>query len=163
MGGTRRGHVYCSFSCGEELLLRAGSSSLIRRQLFAMECGVCQLCGRDAQAVYQKLKSLTPPERVQELLQLGILKHFPEAAIQNPQESHFWHADHELPVAEGGGQCGLENLRTLCVPCHHVETAALRQRMKQAKNMRAATGTKDLRECFGGGSSGAGAGTETAH
>ena len=35
-GGGRRGHVYCSFACGQELMLRAGSSSLIRRQLFAM-------------------------------------------------------------------------------------------------------------------------------
>lgn len=166
VGGARRGHVYCSFSCGEELLLRAGSSSLIRRQLFAMEAGVCQLCGRDAQALFHKVKSLTPPERVQELMQLGVLKHFPEAAIQRPQEHHFWQADHELPVVEGGGQCGLENLRTLCVPCHKVETAALRQRMKRAKDLRAATGTKDLRACFAGGQgadAGGGGGGETAH
>lgn len=40
-----------------------------------------------------------------------------------------WHADHIVPVAEGGGDCGLDNFRTLCVPCHNQETAALRQRL----------------------------------
>ena len=30
----------------------------------------------------------------------------------------LWDADHILPVKEGGGQCGLDNLRTLCIKCH---------------------------------------------
>ena len=30
----------------------------------------------------------------------------------------IWQADHIIPVAEGGGLCGLENMRTLCVLCH---------------------------------------------
>ncbi|MGO9970456.1 MAG: HNH endonuclease [Bryobacteraceae bacterium] len=29
---------------------------------------------------------------------------------------------------EGGGECDLENLRTLCVRCHREVTAELRQR-----------------------------------
>lgn len=32
--------------------------------------------------------------------------------------SCLWEADHIVPVAEGGGLCGLENMRTLCVLCH---------------------------------------------
>lgn len=42
---------------------------------------------------------------------------------------HGWEADHIVPVVEGGGECGLENYRTLCVPCHKRATRALRQRM----------------------------------
>jgi hypothetical protein len=83
-------------------------------------------------------------------MRLGILSHFPEAAILHPKEAQLWQADHQVPVAEGGGQCGLENFRTLCVPCHNAETAALRGRLKQAKLAKAAAGTKDLRACFGG-------------
>ena len=30
----------------------------------------------------------------------------------------LWDADHIIPVKEGGGQCGLENIRTLCFVCH---------------------------------------------
>ena len=30
----------------------------------------------------------------------------------------LWDADHIIPVKNGGGCCGLDNLRTLCIPCH---------------------------------------------
>jgi 5-methylcytosine-specific restriction endonuclease McrA len=40
-----------------------------------------------------------------------------------------WDADHIVPVAEGGGECSLENYRTLCHPCHKIETAALAARL----------------------------------
>jgi 5-methylcytosine-specific restriction endonuclease McrA len=33
-------------------------------------------------------------------------------------------------VVEGGGECTLENMRTLCIPCHKRATADLRQRLK---------------------------------
>ena len=35
-------------------------------------------------------------------------------------EGNAWHADHIVPVYAGGGMCQLDNLRTLCVPCHQV-------------------------------------------
>jgi 5-methylcytosine-specific restriction endonuclease McrA len=41
----------------------------------------------------------------------------------------LWQADHIVPVVEGGGECTLDNLRTLCTPCHGEETAALRKRL----------------------------------
>jgi 5-methylcytosine-specific restriction endonuclease McrA len=44
-----------------------------------------------------------------------------------------WEADHIIPVAEGGGCCGLENLRTLCGECHKGATAALRKRLAARK------------------------------
>lgn len=40
----------------------------------------------------------------------------------------WWEADHIVPVVEGGGQTGLENLRTLCWPCHRKATAELAAR-----------------------------------
>lgn len=45
----------------------------------------------------------------------------------------WWEADHIKPVVEGGGQCGLENLRTLCVPCHKRATAELAARRAQER------------------------------
>lgn len=44
-----------------------------------------------------------------------------------------WQADHIVPVAEGGGSCGMQNLRTLCLPCHHQETRALMRRLREAR------------------------------
>ncbi|HEV2687987.1 MAG TPA: HNH endonuclease [Bryobacteraceae bacterium] len=40
----------------------------------------------------------------------------------------LWDADHIMPVVEGGGECDLANLRTLCLKCHGAATAALRRR-----------------------------------
>lgn len=41
----------------------------------------------------------------------------------------FWEADHIVPVSEGGGGCGPEGYRTLCLPCHRKETAKLAARL----------------------------------
>lgn len=38
--------------------------------------------------------------------------------LRNPGEGHFWQVDHIKPVYEGGGQCSLDNLQTLCTVCH---------------------------------------------
>jgi hypothetical protein len=38
-----------------------------------------------------------------------------------------------LPVTEGGGECDLDNIRTLCLRCHRVVTAQLRERIRRAK------------------------------
>ena len=44
-----------------------------------------------------------------------------------------WQMDHATPVIEGGGMCGLEGLRTLCVPCHKRETKELAGRRAQQR------------------------------
>ena len=41
----------------------------------------------------------------------------------------LWDADHIVPVVEGGGECDLANMRTLCLKCHGEATAALRERL----------------------------------
>lgn len=48
---------------------------------------------------------------------------------QNKYEGGLWEADHIIPVSEGGGGCGLDNLRTLCGDCHKQETKLLRSRL----------------------------------
>jgi 5-methylcytosine-specific restriction endonuclease McrA len=39
----------------------------------------------------------------------------------------LWEADHIIPVIEGGGECDLDSIRTLCLRCHRKATAALQQ------------------------------------
>lgn len=46
---------------------------------------------------------------------------------------HLWEADHIRPVVEGGGACELENYRTLCIPCHRLETKALAKRRAERR------------------------------
>ena len=45
----------------------------------------------------------------------------------------YWEADHIVPVCEGGGLCGPENYRILCIPCHRRVTAELAKRRSQRK------------------------------
>jgi 5-methylcytosine-specific restriction enzyme A len=51
--------------------------------------------------------------------------------LREGSRKSLWDADHILPVAEGGGQCDLSNMRTLCLKCHSAATAALRGRLKK--------------------------------
>ncbi len=80
------------------------------------------------------MKALAPSERLNALLnanwKLPSTKVSLDRLLSNPKEQDFWQADHIVPVAEGGGGCGLDNLRTLCTPCHAAETAGLRSRRK---------------------------------
>jgi hypothetical protein len=53
--------------------------------------------------------------------------------LRESSRKSLWDADHIVPVAEGGGQCDLSNMRTLCLLCHREATAALRVRMDLLK------------------------------
>jgi len=44
-----------------------------------------------------------------------------------------WENDHVVPVAEGGGLCGLDGFRSLCRPCHRRVTGELRARLAAAR------------------------------
>ena len=110
------------------------ASSRIREQLFSLEQGKCQKCKIDANALYLRIHSLQPAERLNALINanwpLPKTKKAMDRLLQNPKEGDFWQADHIVAVVEGGGGCGLDNLRTLCTPCHLSETEKLRFRMR---------------------------------
>jgi 5-methylcytosine-specific restriction protein A len=44
-----------------------------------------------------------------------------------------WDADHIVPVVEGGGECDLDNFRTLCLKCHKEQTKLLAARRAKGK------------------------------
>ncbi len=50
-----------------------------------------------------------------------------------PSGRAWWEVDHIVPVVLGGGCCGLDNLRTLCVPCHKKATARLAAERARAR------------------------------
>lgn len=129
--------TYCSKECAETGRIRRGgmyASTRIRSQLFTLEGGICQICKRNANALYLRIRALEPAERLNVLCNLNW--NLPKNAtalerfLQHPKEGDFWQADHIFAVAEGGGGCGLENLRTLCTPCHKIETDKLRHRLR---------------------------------
>jgi 5-methylcytosine-specific restriction endonuclease McrA len=126
--------TYCSRECAEQHGLKRAGYNQIRAQVFALEGGVCRLCGIDAHALYTRIRALQPAERLNALCntnwKLPKTSKALDNLLQKPNEGNFWQADHIVAVAEGGGGCELENLRTLCVPCHAGETEKLLHRLR---------------------------------
>lgn len=108
-----RRRTFCSQECVEEHRIRT-SASYARYKVFERDRGVCALCG--VQAV---------PE--------GLIYKRLDGTEFASNTGHLWQADHIVPVVEGGGKCGLENLRTLCTSCHKSETAKLARRRSKRK------------------------------
>lgn len=119
---ARRRRTFCSDYCVHQHRLRTDPGYL-RDQVFARDHGVCALCDADTVAIYSALKRSRGSARTAGLALYGM------KTITSRRS--LWDADHILPVAEGGGQCDLVNLRTLCLPCHREATAQLRLRLKR--------------------------------
>ena len=68
------------------------------------------------------------PYKMERLIEAWLLHRFGWSMRQAwDSRRSYWQADHIVPLVEGGGFL-LDNLRTLCVPCHSGETAALAAR-----------------------------------
>jgi len=120
---AKRRRTFCSEYCVHQWRLRTDPGYL-RDQVFARDKGVCALCEADTLAIYNALKRARGANRTAGLSLYGL------ASIGARRS--LWDADHILPVAEGGGQCDLDNLRTLCLPCHREVTARLRLRLRKS-------------------------------
>jgi len=116
---TRR-HSYCSANCVHEWNLRV-SNSYLRTHVYRRDKGICCRCRMDTKAVQIELRALSADVRRLRLAAMGL--------TEKRLQKSLWEGDHILPVSEGGGCCGLENMRTLCFHCHRLETARLRKRL----------------------------------
>lgn len=99
---------FCCAPCIHEWKIRT-NPGYVRKQVELRDQGVCAACSLDTKT----LKGQDPDA----IKAMGFTRY-----------GHRWEADHILPVVEGGGECGLENYRTLCIPCHRQATNELRRR-----------------------------------
>ena len=99
--------TFCGPDCVHEYLLRSDPQYL-RAAVFRRDMGVCSACGLDTVALERRMWDLKPDERTALKIQMGMPLH----------RHSFWDADHKVAVVEGGGLCGLDNMATLCCPCH---------------------------------------------
>lgn len=118
---ARQRRTFCSDYCVDQWRLRT-DAGYVRERVFARDRGVCALCSADTVAIYAALRRARGANRAAGLSLYGLKTIHARRSL--------WDADHIVPVAEGGGQCDLENLRTLCLPCHREETARLRLRLR---------------------------------
>lgn len=79
-----------------------------RRHVRRRDRGICASCGIDTYALKRRIKGRGSHRKLREL---GF----------KPRKS-LWELDHRVPLIDGGGH-ELENLQTLCTPCHKRKTA----------------------------------------
>lgn len=117
--------TFCSAFCVHEWKLRS-QPAYLREQVFLRDKGVCSRCAVDTVDAARKLRYSRGDHRKR------LLRHW---GLRTRSRKSLWDADHILPVSEGGGECDLNNIRTLCLRCHRIATAALRERVRKAKTV----------------------------
>lgn len=95
--------------------------------MWLRDLGVCGDCGVDTEAAKLEITRLWRDrwDGVEGASEAVMALMIERGARPARWPQHLWEADHITPVALGGGECGLEGLRTLCLPCHRSRTAEL--------------------------------------
>ena len=121
-GVTPPKRTMCSPECVHELKLRI-SGRYLRDCVYKRDKGMCAICKIDTKEIAKKAIILEGEELVNYLNENKISLN--RKIWVKKHGGGLWDADHIIPVKEGGGLCGLENMRTLCIKCHKNETAIL--------------------------------------
>lgn len=119
-GEIRRGsgrRTFCSDDCVVQWKIRT-QPDFAAEQVHARDKGVCLTCRRDCDALFRKVRVTKRALRPRRMQELGL----PAYLLRRRR---YWEVDHIQPVVEGGGSCGLDNLRTLCWECHRQATREL--------------------------------------
>ena len=108
------------------------SPQYVRMMVFERDQGICLKCGIDTPAMELQMSNIFVLSPVE----------YEKAwrAMLNTGYSHnrrhgLWDADHIQSIKDGGGLCGMDNYRTLCIPCHKEETKKLHKRMAVARKL----------------------------
>lgn len=142
--------TFCSQDCVDGYLVKA-DPGVARAKVQKRDKGVCAVCGMDTKKLGEllldaKAELCKTKYRPTDLPWCGEW-FFKSLAIPSGRWlSELWDCDHIKPVAEGGGECALDNYQTLCLWCHRAKTAkqaaAAAERRRQEDQVRA--GQKDL-------------------
>jgi hypothetical protein len=121
--------TFCSEYCVHEWKLRS-QPAYLREKVLVRDRGICAVCSVDTIAAYRRLRFSSGNSR------RSLLEHW---GLKKRGRKSLWDADHILPVAEGGGECDLANIRTLCLRCHRTATMELRERLRKMKALQSGT------------------------
>lgn len=119
--------AWCSKACNDEFLIRFRPGSA-RHAVWRRDKGRCALCHLNCTKLKSQLHRIKKRKGFKRFVQVVRV-----LGIAHYRYGTLWNADHVTPVVEGGGMCGLDNLRTLCLWCHRGETRKLNARRKQKK------------------------------
>lgn len=112
--------TFCGDQCIHEHRIRT-DPGYVRKCVMERDLGVCAACQLDTVALKREVMDQWAKGGRHWI-------HLLEGKGFDGYRS-LWEADHIVPVIEGGGECGLENYRTLCQKCHKTVTRELRHRL----------------------------------
>lgn len=136
---------WCSDACETEYYIRT-SPAAVRSHLRQRDKEICAVCGFDCAAAHSAWERLRDQDGNAQFD--FAVQNMARAALEQFRaylcslgfdrrgqtcSGFWWQADHIKPVVEGGGECGLDNFRTLCSPCHKKETKKLAWRRAEAR------------------------------
>eukprot|EP00803_Ostreobium_quekettii_P008937 evm.model.scf_153.2 EVM.evm.TU.scf_153.2 scf_153:8261-20215(-) len=136
--------LFCSGQCEVDFSVKSSVRGM-RRELFKLERGVCQMCRLDCHGLVKTLQLISLHSREWRQRRGAVIRQRAPKLALPKYKAHFnklvtqsiagnaWHADHIVPVYKGGGNCTLVNMRTLCVGCHSDVT---REQVKERKAQR---------------------------
>lgn len=143
---TRPGTPFCSAACAHDFRVRS-SPAYARVAVFARDHGVCTHCRLDCGLLDRVIARLrhggasAPVARRDELTGDRIEPTEHEEGVRTAlwlieqlglgrrrRLCSLWQMDHRVPFSTGGADCGLGNLRTLCLACHRLQTRDLHRR-----------------------------------
>lgn len=112
--------TFCGDVCVETWRLKT-DPSFLRSRVAKRDRGRCARCGlrcRDLEKGLRLLRDVLRREGQSKVY--GDLR----KALKIQTRLTLWDADHVRAVVDGGGECGLENMQTLCIWCHREKTAS---------------------------------------
>lgn len=109
----------CSPECVHELLIRR-NNRYIRDCLYKRDKGICSNCGINTKNIAMEALNMNKEDRIEFLKKYNISNK--RKIWKRLHGGGLWDADHIIPVKDGGGECGLDNLTTLCISCHKNKT-----------------------------------------
>jgi hypothetical protein len=138
--------TFCSNKCVEQWMIRTGSST--EKFVKKRDKGICVVCKLDCEALSKELRRLTNEFWKQyqdddrsrgkwKRAEQALAEHVSEFKVKHGIPAHrkrrLWDIDHIVPVVQGGGSAGLDNLQTLCIKCHSKKTAELAAKRAAAR------------------------------
>lgn len=124
--------------CVHEWLLRS-NAAYMRLHVGLRDGGVCAVCGTDTVALRAIIRVYNRADSAWATRPDSITAMSVEALGYRVRDlSHvrsLWEADHVVPVVEGGGECGVDDVRTLCLVCHRRATSALAKRRAERRRI----------------------------
>ena len=138
----------CSHKCSEEWRAKT-SPSYMRRLLFKRDKGVCAICSVDTEALKRFWRALPKSGGFEHMGGDGPRNEFLKARgiPWGRATSDWWDADHITPVIEGGGECGIEGFRTLCLLPSGGHARTSRQAQAETRRREAAPAFRSASKC----------------